>query len=220
MKEESKVITLLDSLPDKYEALVTALETLDTVSTWDSVSQKLLHHEEKLKELNVEKSVRALTGPSRGHRTQNVHQSRKNIRCFKCEKLRHISKFWRSKMPPQWRQGKQQQLSVAAENLKDVTLIPSAMAATTSIRNKWLIDSGASRHMCNESYSSSVNVKTLSTPIAVEIGDGTILTCTSSCDVDIFINVGGKGSPCRIKDVLVVPNLLFDLLSSCRPVNS
>ena len=53
----------------------------------------------------------------------------------------------------------------------------------------------------------------LSTPIAVEIGDGTILTGTSSCDVDIFINVGGKSSPCRIKDVLVVPNLLFDLLS-------
>ena len=39
MKEESKVITLLASLPVKYEALVTAL-----VHTWDSVSQKLLHH--------------------------------------------------------------------------------------------------------------------------------------------------------------------------------
>ena len=102
---------------------------------------------------------------------------------------------------------------MAAENLEDVTLIASVMAATTSIRNQWLIDSGASRHMCSESYSSSVTVKTLSTPITVEIGDGTILTGTSSCDVDIFINVGGKSSPCRIKDVLVVPNLLFNLLS-------
>ena len=40
-------------------------------------------------------------------------------------------------MHPQGRQGKQQQqLSVAAENLEDVTLIASAMAATTSIRNQ------------------------------------------------------------------------------------
>ena len=73
MKEESKVITLLASLRDKYEALVTALETLDTfnVKNWDTQA-----------------SIVGVTN-----------------------------------MPPQGRQGKQQQqqLSVAAENLEDVT---------------------------------------------------------------------------------------------------
>ena len=45
--DEDRVIALLASLPDNYSTLVTALEALESVPTWDSVTERLLHHEEK-----------------------------------------------------------------------------------------------------------------------------------------------------------------------------
>ena len=201
VKEESKVIILLASLPEQYDALVTALETLDAVPSWDSVTQKLLHHEEKLNESTSSKPVQALAGSF----VKNTQQRK----CYSCGRPGHIMKFCRNKK----KNNQHQQVSVATSNTEDVTLIASAAAASISTDNRWLIDSGASRHMCNKSFSTSTNLKALPSSVYVEIGDGTRLQGKSTCDVDVLVAVNDKYKLCRIKDVLIVPNLSFNLLS-------
>ena len=49
--EESRIIHLLDSLPDSYNVLVTALEAQsENVSKWELVIERILHQELKFKD--------------------------------------------------------------------------------------------------------------------------------------------------------------------------
>ena len=49
VEDEDKVINLLASLPDNYGTMVTALEALENVPTWETVTERLLHEETKFK---------------------------------------------------------------------------------------------------------------------------------------------------------------------------
>ena len=42
IKDEDRVISLLASLPERYDTLVTTLETLDAVPSWEAVTERLL----------------------------------------------------------------------------------------------------------------------------------------------------------------------------------
>ena len=53
MDEEDKVVTLLASLPDSSDMLVTALEANATVPTMETVTERLLHEERKLNEREI-----------------------------------------------------------------------------------------------------------------------------------------------------------------------
>ena len=203
MKEENKVIILLASLPARFSPLVTALEALDTVPRWDSVSQKLLHHEQKNEESVVDNSVSALASSTK------THPFKKQVRWYNCGKVGHISKHCSSK-----KQGKQ--AVVAADTTGGVTLVASAsaMASTTETGSRWLIDSGASQHMVGDSNADiCVNRVELGAPVEVKLGNNSKLFGKSICDVDINVIVNNEISPCRIKNVLVVPGLAFNLLS-------
>ena len=50
--DEDRVIYLLASLPDSYEMLVTALKANTEVPNMETVIERLLHEERKLKEKN------------------------------------------------------------------------------------------------------------------------------------------------------------------------
>lgn len=49
IQDEDRVINLLVSLSDDYSTLVTALEAMEKVPSWESVTERLLHEEEKIK---------------------------------------------------------------------------------------------------------------------------------------------------------------------------
>ena len=48
VQDEDKVICLLASLPDDYAILVTALEASESVPTWETITERLLHQESKI----------------------------------------------------------------------------------------------------------------------------------------------------------------------------
>ena len=88
--EEDRVINLLASLPDNYSTLVTALEALDKVPTWETVTERLLHEEEKFKATN---SSDVRLGDLSENSSLVVRQkSKKPFKCYRCGKAGHIKK--------------------------------------------------------------------------------------------------------------------------------
>ena len=77
------VILLISSLPDEYNHLITALETLaDTKLTWDYVRDRLIHESEKIKP-NVTTTNDALFTSRR---------SKSDLKFHYCQKKEHFAR--------------------------------------------------------------------------------------------------------------------------------
>ena len=77
MDEEDKLVTLLASLPDSFDMLMTALGANATVPSMEAVTERLLHEERKLneRETSVTLSEKVLLGKK---------AKSKGPRCFSC----------------------------------------------------------------------------------------------------------------------------------------
>ena len=207
--EEDKVIILLSSLPDNYSTFVTAIEALDTVPSWQTVTQRLLHEEEKiLGKMNIDKvALRASE--------KSVISKRK---CYECGKTGHIRKNCYTYL----RKIKSQSSNINNANITindnddNVTVFASALTSFDNCNNSWIIDSGASQHMCNDKNSFSKLTK-LSQPIQIVIGDGKKLVADSIGNVVIqIISPEGKTINCTITDVLFVTDLAYNPCRRCQ----
>ena len=84
----------------------------------------------------------------------------------------------------------------------------------------WIIDSGASCHMCNveDKFTQFLSLKQ---PRNVALGDGRILKATGIGTVILKMELTGKSNElCRLSNVLYVPNLTYSLLSVSALVKS
>jgi len=140
VKEEDRVINLLASLPDSFSTLVTALEALDQVPSWDVVTEKLLHEEGKLAEKAVHDNGNSSVFMIR-------RKGKKDVKCYECGKYGHI----RAKCSVYIDKLKNNPKNVAkcaeTNEIPTVTFVASAFS-NFSGSNCWIIDSGASEHMC------------------------------------------------------------------------
>ena len=85
VKEEDRVISLLASLHDPYNMLVTALEANAEVPKMEIVPERLLHEKSKLKQkvaVGIESETMAMTGQ---HRWKG-----KGPKCRHCDRFGHI----------------------------------------------------------------------------------------------------------------------------------
>ena len=86
-------------------------------------------------------------------------------------------------------------------------------AGDSNARDQWILDSGATCHMCNNEEMFS-NLCTLRSPLNVTLGDGRNLQATGRGNVILMMNLPqGKKENCTLHDVLLVPDLAYNLLS-------
>ena len=208
VEDEDMVINLLASLPDSYSTLVTALEASDAVPSWDIVTEKLYHEEQKVKRKSESES--AMLGKKKGDKS--------NLKCFECGAKGHFkrqcSKFL-AKIKKE-----NNQANVASDNSggnNNVTLLASAFIGKKG--NAWVIDSGASQHMCN-SKNSFCKLEKLEVPIPIEIGDGTVIDAVGIGKVSLKVNLPSRKSNCFLENVLYVPKLFCNLLSISKITES
>ncbi len=215
IKEEDRVVHFLASLPEPFNMLVTALEASTDVPNLDVVTERLLHEERKLKD-------REGSGSSH-EKAMTSRFKRKSVECFHCGKTGHIKRNChllsgeKKKFRPN-RHGKQKanKASVVDECSADSgsdALMVSHKVLSASTPSKWIIDSGASCHMCCDSELFD-KLEDLKHPIDVSIGDGRTLKATGRGI--IFVNMklpNKKWNECRLLDVLYVPKLSYNLLS-------
>ena len=75
----------------------------------------------------------------------------------------------------------------------------------------WITDSGATCHMCNDESFSELNV--LKKP-QVSVGDGHVLKASAEGTVPLqMLLLDGSTQNCSLKKVLLIPKLVYNLLS-------
>lgn len=214
VENEDQVVQLLASLPESYEMLVTALETSMEVPEMDTVVERLLHEERKLQEKagGLEKAM--------------ASKEKKGPRCYKCKDFGHIrrecplltkegERNFRSK-PKRDRRKKVKAYKAEADCSSDESVVVLAHhAMTASLADGWIIDSGATTHMCKnrELFKSLKMVPHTS----VTMGDGNALSSRGVGDVEFMLKLpNGKSKNCVMQGVLFVPGLAYNLFSVAK----
>ena len=211
MEEEDIVMQLLISLPDSYDGLVMALENLpESELTMDRVKARLL--EEELKRNSRKEPTDNGSGNAafnaKKREPKKSNKSNKP-RCYHCNEMGHK----KPECP------KLKSSSAAKKESKSGTFnmviarTSSAMPTKTENECKFVVDSGCTDHMVNDK-SLLVNVKKLDDPFFVSIADrNTTLKVSEVGRMKVTNSIDGREVTGYINDVLLVPNLRFNLLS-------
>lgn len=99
-----------------------------------------------------------------------------------------------------------------AKSFVSVALSSSILKGLANHHDLWIKDSGATHHLTGNLKWLS-HIRSLGTPIPVEIGDSTKLEGTALGDVYLNAYNGEKWCKIVLKDVLFVPELSFNLFS-------
>ena len=154
VEEEDRVVHLLVSLPESFGmlVLVTALEANTDVSKMDIVTERLLHEERKMK-------GRDDSGPS-SEKAMASHSRKKSVKCYHCGKLGHIKRNCRllsseEQKSKSHRHGKERANKATTSGSDGETESADALvvchALAASATGNWIVDSGATCHMCSDS---------------------------------------------------------------------
>jgi len=221
ISEEDQVVTLLGSLPETFSTVVTALEARGDDLSLDFVQQTLLNEEQKRREQSL-----LVSGVRNTHANSDAALSAgrtNNVVCWNCNLPGHVQSQCpdskRSK-PKQQRRNRSHKAKQAAEtdgNGSDEFALVSGGSSNTDNNNvtiqRWLIDSGATRHMtpCNTQLT---DYKPFDQPEKVAIADGHIVDAVGTGNVKVNVRVGRKVSrKATLYDVLYVPDLKQNLFS-------
>lgn len=210
ISEEDQVICLLASLSDNYSTLVTALEASEQVPSWDIVTERLLHEENK----HTSKDDTAAALVSNESESYRQHYNKKNVKCYECGRIGHIKRNCRVFL--QKRKYSSDNANVACSEDADTiacTFVADTALSCFSANNRWIIDSGASQHMTNDRNCFS-DFETVSAEQTVEIGDGRSLNTCGVGTVNLILSSpNSRISRCVLEKVLFVPDLSCNLFS-------
>ena len=223
VSEEDRVVHLLASLPDSYNMLVTALETNAEVPKMELVTERLLHEERKMKD---RKST-----DSSYEKAMTVKQPfRKGPKCHHCGKFGHIKRNCRkfaqenkfNSADKEQRKSTKHRATTAETKQTDSSssdgesiglVVRHAFSASVGRHDSWIIDSGATCHMCHDK-GLFVELCKLEKPLEVTLGDGYDLHAVGRGVVLLETKLpSGRTKKCKLQDVLYVPKLSYNLLS-------
>ena len=226
VSEEDRVVYLLASLPESYNVLVTALEASENVPKLEVVTERILHQERKFKDRSDATPENAMISRRAGT------PRRKSTKCHHCGKPGHFKKdCWILKAEKEGRKdpgaGKKTKSSEKATTMTvqedsdsdSVGLIAGhalSVSSSSETSSTWIIDSGATCHMCLDSEIFTTLYQ-LEDPIDVVLGDGRTLVAVGRGKVVLdMVLPSGESKPCTLHNVLYVPSLSYNLLSVAK----
>ena len=228
--DSDRVVYLLASLPEWYDMLVTAFEAHEAVPDMKVVTERLLHEERKLQDRGSTSS-----NPASGGALTARHNFKKGPRCHFCKKFGHIQRNCRERERSQQSGAsdkhikKPQHKAHSAETRQRVEdtdsdeaglVVNHVLSANRKPRStgRWIIDSGATSHICND-RDLFIGLYPLKSPLEVLLEDGHKLTATAYGTVKLLMKSGQRSSrKCTLHDVLYIPELSYNLLSVSKAV--
>lgn len=240
--QDSRVVRLLASLPQKFDGLVTSLESGENVPKWKVVTEKLLQEEKKQQRRQAEQDQdsaqdeEALTvkyGKRYLARMGKSHGSAgRDIRCYGCGRLGHMKRSCPDRGSERDRGGERgserprregygsdrSECNVAEDRWPSGSgmMVSHALATTLDPDDSaWIVDSGATSHMCRD-RKMFTDLRPMTGNPRVMVGDGRSLSVTGHGSVRLNVGLSPGQSSCCLKDVLFVPGLSYNLFSVAR----
>eukprot|EP00794_Sanderia_malayensis_P011553 gene11553-biopygen9222 len=204
--EKDLVIILISSLPEEYNLLITALETIaEDKLTWDYVRDRLIHEFEKL------------PGEEQcGSGTTNVPDMKNKIEdnalfikrgSDKGNPIRTcISQYCDNN-------SKSKSMSLSSEiEIPQAEEIALTAGEVPTGKDNWWIDSGATQHMTSDKKQMTDYVA-FKKPLQVRIADNTVLHAYGKGTIPLLVHDGNETLNMSLKSVLYVPKIRNKLLS-------
>ena len=218
-------MTVLCGLPDKYEHLIVAIDAVadDDTLTMDFVKSRLLQEEQRILErgnggaqdaalVNMQKpAVRDRQVPECEHCGRKGHTEAK---CW--QKYPHL----RPKRVRDNQSGLVVNSVVASEDVKsdsesnNVICLMAAKGPNSierASRADWIIDSGATAHICNDRQMFA-NLSQVD-PFDINIGDKSGVRAIGRGCIELMLISSGKTRRCMLNDVVYAPTMGYNMLS-------
>ena len=210
--EDDQVATLLCSLPESYNGLITALESRADDLTLEFVTARLLHEEHKRKESlsTPDAGEKALLSKNERTTQRNLKPKRKG-KCHNCGIQGHWARECRKPKKEKSQEGKEKQEGKSFSAFTEHTSFWSSKRVNQKDLT-WYIDSGASQHMSYDKEMMEDYVH-FANPQKVRLGDNREVQALGKGNIWLNIKAGDKYKPVRLVDVLHVPDLAKNLFS-------
>lgn len=217
VSDKFAITKVLMSLPSEYKHFVSAWESApEDKQTFDNLVARLLIEEERLKEKDS-------TPPS------SAFVAKRNFKCYKCGKSGHFQSDCPSNRDSEKKVNDNKcfycgkighyKAQCRFKRSKDNKKMSNAFIVSDSVHkqyeeSKWLIDSGASEHMCRDRslFSSFQSV----TQKSVIVGNGAAISVLGYGQMAVLVNNGSEWIDSTIDNVLFVPDLKTNLFSVNR----
>uniref|UniRef100_A0AAV1UYL3 Uncharacterized protein n=1 Tax=Peronospora matthiolae TaxID=2874970 RepID=A0AAV1UYL3_9STRA len=214
ISEDDFVITLLGSLSDSYQFLITALESRADTLTWELVTSRLLHEDMKRKEQGggVDGSAQGQAFMTSNHsKRKRGRPVQKASACHYCGEHGH----WIAKCPVRIREIAERQRSQRASvaQVEDDTgeFLFLVDGDNIKLSEEWLVDSGATQHM---TYSKEYmkNYQKIS-PVDVHLADDGVVQAVGKGDIIMSMRTKHGVKKCVLTGVWHIPKLTRNLFS-------
>ena len=198
LNEEDRVVHLLASLPESYDMLVTALQASQDVPKWALVTERLLYEENKTREKQ--------TGDAESKAmTSKHHINKKGHKCLYCGKFGHLKRNCRLLGEDSTESVKRDYPKKKAFLTKKTKVEPicsknehvvglfahHALTTNNNEKSSWMVDSGATRHMCHD-IDKFINMKKLDKAEDITLGDGHSVKAFGIGTVDLNVRVSDE----------------------------
>lgn len=202
LEEKLKVAMILRSLPDSFDTLCTALESRDDNDlTMDLVRGKLIDLCSKCEAKRTDVAMK-------------VKVKGKPIECFHCHKVGHMKRDCKELMKKNGgksESGKPGKANSAKES-SDSKAFSFMVRGQHGLQSSWLVDSGASSHMCRDKdFFISINETSLKSVIVAN-GIEMKVHGEGVGQIDVY-DENSERVKLKLSNVLFVPELESNLVS-------
>ena len=228
--EEDRVTQVIGSLPESYDMLVTALEACSEIPNMESITEKIIQEERKIKE---KQKVR---------REEQAHASQRfkpdDRRCFYCNQSGHIKKFCKKFLEDQEEKRKKEKANIVelgprktpksrqvvkqeedssseSDSCGFIAADNHALSSETNGKKKdWIVDSGATNPMSNDKKWFKGKLKKLKDPEMIKVGDGAYVKACYEGTVELKVRISeNEIIKYTMRNTLYAPDLAYNLLS-------
>uniref|UniRef100_H3H4T3 CCHC-type domain-containing protein n=1 Tax=Phytophthora ramorum TaxID=164328 RepID=H3H4T3_PHYRM len=220
VSEDDLVITLLGSLSESYQFLITALESRADSLSWELVTSRLLHEDMKRKEQGGGGVDGAAHGQGQAFMTRDNKRKGRPVKktgaCHNCGKQGHWIAECPSRAQNDAERYRSQRANVAQdeEDPGDYLFSVGRTSSTAKPSDMWLVDSGATQHMTS-SNKYMRNYKTMA-PVDVHLADDGVVQAVGTGDIVMSMKTPRGMKKSVLTNVWHIPKLSRNLFSVGR----